>query len=597
MRQLFNLNDVRMRDKMLILYIFCVFLPIVLTNVLFYQATVNNVKNQRTKDIMRAVEQIKNQFRAEIEDAVSVSMVFYNDILLNEMLEQDYPSPAAYVAAYDNYLRRILNNYTPVYNGVQSIKIYVNNPTMLHSGGIAYISDQVKQSNWYQAISGLHSTRVVLIRTSREDNHDLNRGTLQDTLSIVSRMNNFPVYSRWEKIVKIDIKGLTIHQIFSNLNVNGHVYLLNDEGNIEYTTDPSVRWLEQKVNFSSLPLNQREIVIESEYSNASYLNGWRIVGKISEEEVLREVRNSREFIIVLTAINIVIPTLIIIWITRSFNTRLVNIVRHMKKVKNQYFDTIQYGESRDEIGQLTREFNRMTQQIRSLIDDVYIADIQRKSLELERRQAQLNALQSQINPHFLFNALETIRMRSIIKNETETARIIHNMAKIFRTSLTWNRDRITVEEEMAFIDCFLEIQKYRFEDRLTYNIHIDPEARSYVIPKMMFLPFVENASIHGIEPLRHGGTIDIRIELSDGDLMFSIRDNGVGMNQEQVDKIYGYIQNEVEIGDRIGMQNVIYRLKLLYGSRFDLQIDSAPGEGTHIVLRIFSELADEFPIN
>src|SRR5690606_9973757 len=162
---------------------------------------------------------------------------------------------------------------------------------------IAYISDQVKQSNWYQAISGLHSTRVVLIRTSREDNHDLNRGTLQDTLSIVSRMNNFPVYSRWEKIVKIDIRGLTIHQIFSNLNVNGHVYLLNDEGNIEYTTDPSVRWLEQKVNFSSLPLNQREIVIESEYSNASYLNGWRIVGKISEEEVLREVRNSREFII------------------------------------------------------------------------------------------------------------------------------------------------------------------------------------------------------------------------------------------------------------------------------------------------------------
>src|SRR5690606_33078744 len=99
-------------------------------------------------------------------------------------------------------------------------------------------------------------------------------------------------------------------------------------------------------------------------------------------------------------------------------------------------------ETLDEIGQLTSEFNRMTLQIKSLINDVYVADIQKKNLEIERRRAQLNALQSQINPHFLFNALETIRMRSLIKKENETAKIIHNMAKIFRSSLTWSKDKI-----------------------------------------------------------------------------------------------------------------------------------------------------------
>jgi two-component system sensor histidine kinase YesM len=258
----------------------------------------------------------------------------------------------------------------------------------------------------------------------------------------------------------------------------------------------------------------------------------------------------------------------------------------MKKVKNQNFDTIKEAEYHDEIGQLTSEFNRMTLQVKTLIDDVYVADIQKKSLELERRKAQLNALQSQINPHFLFNALETIRMRSVIKDETETARIIANMAKIFRTSLTWSKDRVTVDDEMEFILCFLEIQKYRFEDRLDYRIHIDPSAKKCIVPKMMFLPFVENACIHGIERLKHGGRIDIHIEREEDSMVFAILDNGIGMDEEKVKRFYGYLESEEAIGERIGVQNVIYRLKLIYGDRFRLIIDSAIGQGTYIRLMI-----------
>lgn len=170
-------------------------------------------------------------------------------------------------------------------------------------------------------------------------------------------------------------------------------------------------------------------------------------------------------------------------------------------MKTQQFQTIMHGESRDEIGQLTLEFNSMIMQIKALINDVYLTEIQKKSLELERK-AQLNALQSQINPHFLFNALETIRMRSLLKQENETAKIIQSMAMILRSSLTWNKEWVSVEEELGFILCFLDIQKYRFEDKLSYHIDVQPEAYACVVPKMVFLPFVENASIHGIEPLK-----------------------------------------------------------------------------------------------
>lgn len=570
---------------MLIIYIFCVFVPILLTNVIFYNVTTENVKNQRMKDISYAIEQIKNEFRTKIYDALTVSSVFLADYTLNQILETNYENPADYVEAYDSYFRRILNNYTPVYNSVQNIKIYVDNPTLLHSGGLGDLTDDVKQSEWYRALNENSQTHLVFTRTSMEDSSTSN-GAL-DTFSVVRRMNSYTSKDQYEKVLKIEMRTSSIEQIFQNLNLQGNIYLIDNQGIIQFTTDPGINWRTEFPDFQSIQFPSSSIQFETKYQYVNLLEGWRIVGTISEEEVLREVHKSRDFVFVLTCINILFPTLIILWITRSLNVRLVRILRHMKKVKNQNFDTIKEGESEeDEIGQLTGEFNRMTLQVKRLIDDVYVADIQKKTLELERRQAQLNALQSQINPHFLFNALETIRMRSVVKNETETAKIIHNMAKIFRTSLTWSKDRVTVSEEMEFIICFLEIQKYRFEDRLNYELNIDPSARNCVVPKMMFLPFVENASIHGIEPLKNGGRIDVHIKREADELVFAIRDNGIGMDEEKVKQIYGYLESEEEIGERIGVQNVIYRLKLIYGDRFQLLIDSAPMQGTYINLRI-----------
>lgn len=582
----FNLNHVRLRNKMLIVYVFSVFLPIVLTNVIFYNVTTNNVKNQRMKDISRAVDQINNEFRSEVEDAVTISSVFYTDYNLNEILETDYKEPAAYVEAYDTYFRRILNSYTPVYTSIQNIKIFVENPTMLHSGGIGFLSDEMKQTDWYRLLQKKNSAYPIFIRTQQEDFLKSDGNAVRNTFSIIREMNYFESKNNWKKYLKIDLKTSTIEQIFQNQNLQGNIYLVNDKGQVEFTTDPAVDWRVESINFDAMEFPTDAIAFQANYSYVSYLENWRIIGTISEEEVLKSVRQSREFVIVLAFLNIFIPTAIILWITRSLNMRLVQILRHMKKVKNQHFDTIKEGEYRDEIGQLTSEFNRMTIQVKSLIDDVYIADIQTKTLELERRKAQLNALQSQINPHFLFNALETIRMRSLIKDEAETAKIIHNMAKIFRTSLTWGKDRVMVSEEVEFINCFLEIQKYRFEDRMVYEIDIDPAAKGCMVPKMMFLPFVENASIHGIEPLKHGGLIQVKVERAEEELIFSITDNGIGMDEEKVQKLYRYLDSEEELGERIGVQNVIYRLKLIYGDRFQIVIQSSPGQGTFIQVKV-----------
>jgi two-component system sensor histidine kinase YesM len=246
-------------------------------------------------------------------------------------------------------------------------------------------------------------------------------------------------------------------------------------------------------------------------------------------------------------------------------------------------DGIEY---QDEIGTLTSEFNRMSTRIKELINDVYIADIQKKDLELQQKKAQLSALQSQINPHFLFNVLETIRMRSYMKKEYETADIIESMARLLRNSYTWNKDWVTVQEEVKLIKSFLEIQAYRFGDKMKFEIDIDKKAVDCIVPNMIFIPFVENASNHGIEPLKGKGLISIKINCSNDQLRFTIQDNGAGMSKEKYEQILLSLKEEESIGENIGIKNVHYRLQLYYQNEFTFRINSSKTLGTTVEITI-----------
>ncbi|MFC5530620.1 sensor histidine kinase [Cohnella yongneupensis] len=585
-RNKLSLNNVRLRNKMLIVYFLSVFVPVILTNVIFYDITTSNVKKQKMRDISLAIEQVRNDLAAQFDTMAGISAVLYSDTLLNQYLDLHYDLAADYVENYNSYISRTLEKYSPVYQAIQAITLYTENDSIIYGGHILPITDQLRGTSWYKYMVNQPTAGILVDKIAPDY-----PGIPESVFSFVREVRDTSVANSPRKFMKIDVSYGLIQQIMSDVTLEGDMYLL-DGDRIMFTTNPDID-LSKENRYSDVSLPNNTLLMDynlgsqSESAGSqSYLKEWRLVGAFQERFVLHEVRKSKEFVLYMAIPNLVIPTLVIIWFTRSLNVRLIRILKQVKRVKNHSFETIVQQPSKDEVGQLAEEFNRMTLQVKSLIDDVYVADIQKKSLELERRKAQFNALQSQINPHFLFNALETIRMRSLIKNETETSKIIHNMAKIFRTSLTWNKDRVTISEEMEFIVCFLEIQKYRFEDRLNYHLNIDPAAQRCLVPKMMFLPFVENACIHGIELLKSGGRIEVVIERQKDELLFEIRDNGIGMDEEKVKRFYSYLESEEVIGERIGVQNVIYRLKLIYGDKFRLLIESAPGQGTYISLRI-----------
>lgn len=568
-------NNLKLRNKLLIMYIFCVFLPIILTNVIFYNVTTQNLKNQKMYDVELVLDQITNDFMNIVDQAVGMSTGFYTDSRLYSFFDRDYERVIDYIEAYDvNF--RVFNRYSPLYSSIQEIYFYTDNPTILYAGGVRQINIDVKGEEWYQALG--ENEHPVVTR--------LNPAVDSDLFSVIRRLDFYRYQFHYDHIVRIDINPLAVRQAFNNVAFQGEVYLLNDEREIEYTMDNSINWRAQPINFNTLEMDEDTIVLQERYLNTSFFDGWRIVGTISEAQIMREVMQSRRFIIILAIINFTIPTLIIILISKSIHTRLIRVLKHMKRMKKQKFDIIDFAGDKDEIGQLTNEFNKMSRTINRLINEVYITNLEKKDLELKEKQAQLSALQSQINPHFLFNALETIRMRSVIKGEKETAKIIQNMAKIFRNSLTWGKDWVTIKEELTLIICFLEIQKYRFGDKLEYNLEIDDKAFDCIIPNMSFLPFVENASIHGIESVKEKGTIHIKIIIQQEKVVFTIQDDGAGMSTDKLETIVESLKNEESIGESVGIKNVFYRLKLYYKDQFDFNIDSTPGKGTKVEIKL-----------
>lgn len=570
LRMRLNMNNVRLRNKMLMMYVLSVFIPVVLSNVIFYSITSGNIRQQKMNDISLAVQQLRDDFQSQIDAAAGISTVLYNDSLLWRYVEERYERQSDYIENYNDYISLMLEKSSPLYKTIQSITIYTENDSIVYGGRVQPITERVRQEGWYNRVIEASPSVVAIEQTVSElPGH-------QNTLSMVRRIAGGEIGVERPIILRIDFHPDMIDEVFRNVTLNGALYLLRENDQLLYSTDAS----ENKEDAWKKP--NRDALQFNEPFTGSYLMNWRLIGVFQEQTVLADVRESRQFIFYFATLNLLVPTIIIIWFNRSLHVRLVRILKQMKRVKNQTFEPIIEPEARDEVGQLTQAFNQMTLQIRRLINDVYVADIQKKELALKRNRAQLHALQSQINPHFLFNALETIRMRSLIKQEHETAHIIHNMAKIFRKSLAWGRDWVTVKEEIDLVVCFLEIQKYRFEDKLDYDIDIDPSAEQALIPKMTLQPLVENASIHGIEAVKRSGLIKVSVKRTDDGLICKVADNGVGIDPDKLKALLDDLNHNDEIGEHIGIANVYYRLKLYYGDAVDFRLGSEPGVGTWV---------------
>ncbi len=245
------------------------------------------------------------------------------------------------------------------------------------------------------------------------------------------------------------------------------------------------------------------------------------------------------------------------------------------------FTVSYHTETNDEMETLAENFNNMVNEIRMLVNNIHKEQENAKNMELR-------LLQEQINPHFLYNTLDTITWLTESGDKKQAVRMIQELSSFFRTTLSRGREQITVREEQEHIHSYLEIQHFRYQDIMDYDIRFSEEILDCGIRKLTLQPIIENALYHGIKNKRGKGSIIVTGELKGGDLVFTIRDDGIGMTTEELEHLRGLIDGRIEKRTKggFGMANVQKRIVMQYGRSYGISVESVHGKGTRVTVKI-----------
>jgi two-component system, sensor histidine kinase YesM len=563
---------ISIRSKLIFSYFFCVLLPIMAVALFFYTEIVKMVDQEQKQIIQQAIDQAGNSIQRNIDEAIAISNKLYSDNRMYEILDQTYDGSLQSYDIVESYIKVAWQSILPYNSKVRSFAVFTDNTSLLQCNYIGFISANGQTDKWIEEFAK-QGEQITLVSYP---------GSVRSQISFIRRLDYDKYYNQYVKLLKIDFEPDMLYQILrSNSIFGGVLYVVDESGRILASSseieDSRIRFGEEK-QVKVLP---DQIEIEQDISSVSR---WRVVGVFNKNYNSKAFIASRNKSLIILTLVVAFASLVITLVAGSIYKRVVILAKHMRNIEKGEFTQIDnHLKGNDELGYLITVMNQMSMKIKLLIEDVAKARDRQMLIELEKKQAELNALQSQVDPHFMFNVLETVRMKSYLKNEFETARIIKFMSKMFRKLIQWDEDIITVEEEIVFIKEFLEIQRYRFDDELKFHIQASEETLQQKIPKMLLQTFVENACVHGIETTGRGC---IHIEVTSGDrkLRLLIWDNGAGMDQEKLLKIKSLLDNPNQQTSSVGIKNVIKRLKLYFDDNFEFKVSSEVNRYTSVEL-------------
>ena len=313
-------------------------------------------------------------------------------------------------------------------------------------------------------------------------------------------------------------------------------------------------------------------------------NGWSLVQTVSVKEFNKEMNH-----LIVLAAGIVLLVLEIslgfVWyVTSRIAYPAKELMESMKTLaKDNEYPRVKIV-SNDEIGMIGLEYNKMAENIETLIEKVY-------KMELTQKQAELEFLQMQINPHFLYNALDTISWMALAKGNMDVSEMTIALAELLRATIK-KESFITLREEMNTVKDYLLIQQERFGDKISAEYFVEEDAYSCMVPNFILQPVIENAIIHGLEPKIEKGKVSINISIQDEFLTFLVEDNGVGMDETEILDLYKKCR-ENNTKQSIGLKNVYRRLLLCYGEASMLKIESKKEQGTRISFLIPRNISKE----
>ncbi|OMD35168.1 two-component sensor histidine kinase [Paenibacillus odorifer] len=579
------MNNLRLRTKLFLSFGCVVLIPILIVGLFLTNELRNMAMANALEQITANVDRVKKRTGEMLNIPLDIAYRLSNDSRLEEAANHHYESVYDVVEAYWNYPD--FRDFVRLYNEVSSIRLYIDNPTVLDNWEFLQTNEKVTQEHWYQ--TALAQRGLVSWNYIQDDRNG------QYYLSLIRKVNFFK--ARTTGVLVVNVNSNKLNAI---LNQESFETLIMDENdnivasnrvdtqdksltNIDLTTLSATGQGPHDVTIDGKPF---KMVIDHWQPGGS-LNSLRIISIFSVASIVDEPNRIifLASIVILSALMMAI--LLIYYVSRLLTGRILHLSKHISKVASGNLGATLVIDGKDEIGQLARQFNHMVRNINALMSEVQESNRQKNAIQLKQNEIKFKMMASQINPHFLFNALESIRMKALVRGQADISHIVRLLGKMMRKNLEVGNGMISLQSELETVNCYLVIQKFRYDDRLTYELHVDPKANPLQIPPLIIQPLVENCVIHGLENRIEGGMVRVEIRLEDSYLKVQVSDNGTGISKARIQEIRKMLDNNDDYEtNNIGMRNIHLRLQLTYGPQFGLTLTSQIGFGTQISFAI-----------
>ena len=384
--------------------------------------------------------------------------------------------------------------------------------------------------------------------------------------------------------VSLDISFSSISSYLKNVSIGqrGYCFLMDREGNIVYHPQQQLLYagLKSEDTEALAALEDGDYVDDTVIYCLASVEGsdWRAVGVSYVDELVNRNVNDMIRLSCLLAVVVLGAALLTSWLLFRFLGRpLRGLASAMESFESDadHFAYKPVGGTR-EVQELSDSFEHMVLRIQELMTTV-------REEEINLRKTELKALQAQINPHFLYNTLDSIAWMCEQGRNADAVRMVHALARLFRISISRGHELIPIAKEIEHAESYLQIQMYRYKNQFTYDFDVDPDCLSYYCNKITLQPIIENSINHGLDLMVDEGRIDVLVRQDGDDIVFSVRDNGVGMSEEQIEAI---MQHGPTDRTGIGIKNVNDRLKIYFGKSYGLHITSEPDIGTCVEIRM-----------
>ena len=600
-----RVGDMKMDRKLMLSFIVLVSIPLFIIGYYSSEKYTQSIEQKTIAYSMKMQDSMMVRIDDYIEDMVSISSI---PVYMDDIKENLIRSNAYYAERQHEGEKQVMpNNFSQLLSIQRAIEgelSFIN--SIKRGANSVYLFDSYGNS-YYSIVSGgiRNNLEQSYLNWMSELEHSRGEALLLHTEKYISNLQSEKyAFTVVRKIMDRSLQPIGLIAIDAAISVvddqmieldqvtKGTSLIVDEQGNVIY--DSQKQWIASN-------RSDQELIREARLEHGSFyraenddewLNiystsestGWKVITSIPVRELTSETTAVKRVIWITTAIAVVISIIVAIFLSLAITRPLRTMARLMKRVQEGNFQVKFPVKYRDEVGMLGSQFNRMTVRLDQLIQDIY-------DMETKKNKAELQALQNQINPHFMYNTLETIRMSAEMNDDSLTADMIATLGKLLRYSIGDLDGHTVLKDELLHVQHYVELLNYRYPNRFQLICKVDVELLNKTVMKLMLQPIVENAIYHGLDDLNETMVITIRSELRQQQLALIISDNGIGIDEQRLAELNVGLRanSSSDDGDRkdaggIGLKNVNERIKLQYGQRYGLHVNSTTGHGTEVVI-------------